>query len=217
MTVIGPAADGAANPAASPLNAAALAGKRGIDMRNGFGGRLINGMVVNYAVGGVGGVGLDVRNGDGGAPGFDTETNNVTVPATAEGGPLVAVLTSTFDDVAAMGAAETSALANGDAIRVGFGAPSGAGSLNCVNPAAFFGLVQENNMIDPDAGTLGPSADGPIDPDPLFGACGINGVPPYTSRVVDDAATYRGAFQAGDPNWTTGWSVLNLGGVLESN
>jgi hypothetical protein len=215
MTVVGPAADGAANPASSPLSDANLDGKRGIDMRNGFAGRLINSMIVNYDNGGAGnGLGLDVRNGDGGAPGFDTETNNVAVLPGSEGGPLVAVVTSTFDDVAAMGAAENTALANGDAIRVAFGAPNNASSLNCVNNAVFAGLAQENNLIDPDAGNLGPSADGPIDPDPLFGSCGLNGVPPY-GRAGDGSATYRGAFQAGEPNWTTGWSTLNLGGVLE--
>jgi hypothetical protein len=220
MTIIGPAADGAANPAVSPLSAGALAGKRGIDMRNGFAGRAINTMVVNYGTG----LGLDVRNGDGAAPGFQTETNNVTVGAAAVGGPLVAVVTSTFDDVAAMGAAETAALANGDGIRVGLGAPNSAASLNCVNNGLFAGLAQENNLLIPTGSPSNPGKLDPsdpalasaLDPDPLFGACGLNGVPPR-GPGLDGGATYRGAFEAGAANWTTGWTILNLGGLLEDN
>jgi hypothetical protein len=225
MTIIGPAGDGEANPAVSPLSAGALSGKRGIDLRNGFAGRIFNTMVVNYGTG----QGIDVRNGDGGAPGFEADTNNVNVNSgaaalTAAGGPLIAVVTSTFDDVAAVGASETTALGNGDAIRASLGAPNSAASLNCVNNAIFAGLAQEVQLIDPTGSTDGAAGKfepgdlplGPIDPDPTFGACGANGVRPV-GDLPDGGATYRGAFQAGEDNWTTGWTVLNLGGILADN
>ena len=154
MTCIGasPVPNGFANPAVNPLSAGQLSGKRGIDMRNGFAGRLINGMVVNTGTG----VGLDVRNGDGAAPGFQAETNNVGSGANT-GLALIAVVSSTFDDVAAMGAAETTALTTGDAIRVSLGAPNTNNSLNCVNDVragvgvnpAYAGLTQENSFLIP--------------------------------------------------------------------
>lgn len=208
MTLIGAGgatSDGFVNPAASPLTPAALAGKRGVDMRNGFAGRLFNGLVVNTATG----PGLDVRVGDGACPGFDATTN-----ATAG---LVAVGTSSFDDVAAMGASATTALTNGNNLRVGLGAPNNANSLNCVNDLLFAGLTSEDTLIVP-TGNVAGKLDAtllaqPIDPDPTFGACGANGVPPRHPGL-DRAATYRGAFEPGADNWTTGWTALNRGGLL---
>ncbi len=201
----GSVSDGFANPAVSPLTAGALAGKRGVDMRNGFAGRLFNGLVVNTATG----PGLDVRNSDGACPGFEAETNNV-------GAGLIVVGTSTFEDVAAMGAAETTALTNGDNLRVGLGAVNNANSLNCVN-TAFVGLTSENTLIVPTGNAAGKLdatlLPAPINPDPTLGACGANGVPPRHPGL-DSGATYRGAFQRGAANWTTGWTSLNRAGLL---
>jgi hypothetical protein len=230
-TVIGPAADGAANPAVSPLSAGQLAGKRGFDLRNGFAGKVFNAVVVNMGTG----LGFDVRNGDGGAPGFDTETNNL-ISSTGSRSNLVAVVSSSFDAVApipgrdvAGASGENTALSNGDAIRLGLGAsPTGTNSVSCVNDtrgtfpgvaSAWAGLLQENHLINPkgsgNTGYLLGALATPVNPRPAFGVCGGNGVPAQEPGL-DANATYRGAFSgsAATPLWTNGWTALNQGAVL---
>jgi hypothetical protein len=224
MTIIGPASDaGSVNPATSPLSAAAVSGKRGLDLRNGFAGKIRNTLVVNMGTG----QGVDVRVGDGSQPGFSAPNN-------AAAG-LISIATSTFDNVAPIpgrdvaGASdEDVAMDNGDAVRVSEGAPNANTSLNCVNdtrgnnpPQAsnWNGLANEDNFIQPrgDAnGKLTVAANGPIDPDPLGGACSANGVVP-TPQPALEAATYRGAFEAGVDNWTSGWTLLERSGVLATN
>jgi hypothetical protein len=248
MTCMGasPDADGFANPAVSPLSAAALGDNRGIDMRNGFAGKLINAFVVNTAGGsGIGGPGLDVRNGDdpatkltelGGPAAYLADTTmSITNPGTRQA--LQFVVTSAFDDVAPIPGrdtaggpnAETRVLANGEAIAGGLGATS---TLSVVNDRAgpapgsislCAGLTQEDSFIIPtgspsDPGVLDPTdsvlpVNGPVDPDPAFGACGFGGVPPYLPGT-DPLATYKGAFEPGADNWTTGWTALEAGGVV---
>jgi hypothetical protein len=91
-------------------------------------------------------------------------------------------------------------------------------------PANFIGLAQDVTAVEPkgDANNkialsmLSASAGGnPIDPRPV-GAIGVAGaVIPSPAGKVDSAATYRGAFPAGVPPWTTGWTSLNVGGLLQ--
>lgn len=208
MTLLGPGgveADGFANPAVSDVSGS---GKRGIDFRNGCGGKLFNSMIVNYGSG----VSLDVRNGDGTIAAFQCETN------AANG--LVAVVTTNFVDGGAMGAPENTAIANGNALAPLLGAATGADT-NCVATdagAGGDGLVSENSLIIPTGGTAA-GAPGklvstllpaPIDPDPLYSTCAGDGVPPQ--RGV--GATYRGAFEPFAENWTTGWTALNQADLL---
>lgn len=214
FTMIGPGGavgpDAFVNPAASPLSASAVGGKKGMHLRHGFAGRLFNGMVVNTVNGSGAGFGIAVENGSGGCPGFDAVDN-------ANAG-LIVIGTTTLDDVATPNAATQTALNNGDAVRVSLGAPDNANSLNCIN-TAFAGLTRENTLIDPTGGAdgkLDPLAS-TVDPRPVFGACGSNGVRPQHPGV-DAAATYRGAFERGKPLWTgsggTGWTALGRAGVL---
>lgn len=208
MTLLGPGgveADGLSNPAVSDASGS---GRRGIDFRNGCGGKLFNSMVVNYGAG----VSLDVRNSDGSISAFQCETN--------VNNGLVTVGTSNFVDGAPMGTAENTAIANGNALAPLLGAPSGS-ELNCVTTdagAGGDGLVSENSFITPTGGVAS-GAPGklvssllpqPIDPDPLFSTCPGDGVPPQKSL----GAAYRGAFEPFADNWTTGWTALNKAGLL---
>lgn len=240
FTVLGasPVPNGYTNPAVSPLSDAALGGKRGIDLRNGFAGRVFNSIVVNTRNAAGVGLGIDIRNGDGAAPGFQAETNNV-VSGAGTNLALIAVVSSSLDDVQpipgrdiAGASGEATALNNGDAIRVSLGAPNLATSLNYTNDtrgaapaaaAAFGGLTNEDSFLIPTGspstpGYLNPTDsvlpdNGPIDPDPAAGAGGLNGVPPR-GPGLNAGATYRGAFERGVANWTTGWTALNAGAVL---
>lgn len=206
MTLLGPGgveADGLSNPAASDVNGT---GKRGIDFRNGCGGKLFNSLVVNYGLG----TSLDVRNGDGTLTAFQCTTN-------ATNG-LVVVATSNFVDGAAIAGSGNTAIANGNALAPLLGAPSGA-ETSCVSTgAAGDGLFSENSLIVPTGGVAA-GAPGklvssllpaPIDPDPSFGACAGDGVPPQKGL----GASYRGAFEPFAENWTTGWTALNQADLL---
>lgn len=209
MTLLGPGgveADGLGNPAVSDVSGS---GRRGIDFRNGCGGKLLNSMVVNYGAG----VSLDVRNGDGTLTAFQCETN-------ASVG-LVTVATSNFIDGAAMGAPENTALANGNALAPLLGASAGTDT-NCVTTdagAGGDGLFSENSLIVPTGGT-GAGAPGklvstllaqPIDPRPNASTCSADGVPPQKGL----GAVYRGAVEPFAAElWTNGWTALNRAGLL---
>jgi len=206
---VGP--DGFPNPATSPLSAADVGSKNGVDMRHGFAGRLCNAIIVNTAnspnLATADGDAIRVRDGAGGAPGFDATTN------AANG--LIQICTTTLEDVEPPVPATTTALNNGDAIRVSLGAPDNANSLNCVN-TPYLGLVAENNLIDPDGGSTGKllgAAQPTINPRPRFGTCGGNGIPPQHPGL-DSSATYRGAFAPVGALWTDGWTALNKGGLI---
>lgn len=204
-----------ANPACDPASA-----NTGIQMRNGFGGKLLNSIVVNTA----GKKGLEVTVGDGSLPSRSAVDN-------ANNGE-VAVVSSTFDDVDAMGAAETTALTNGDGIRCALGAAcvapfpytsenhvNGVFTTSGVGAGAFLGLAQETTAIDCDGNASGKldvtSLAGGVATDPrplgLFGAA--SGVPPQGSGL-DSSATYRGAFAPGAPTWL-GFTSLGKAGLVE--
>ncbi len=194
LTLIGSTPDGA-NPAVSPASA-----NRGVQMRSGFAGALLNSIVVNTGSA----QGYDVSGG--GAPGFDTVADNI--PA-----GLVLSVSSTFDDGAALPADELAALAAGDALATLLG-----GTANTVNDAGFPGLVNEDTTFLPTGNSEGKIAAGlkpvKIDPRPAFGLVGTAGGVPPQAPGLDMAATYRGAFDPTAPSlWTTGWTALSISGL----
>ncbi len=214
FTGIGPGGaftDGFANPAASPLLAADVGAKNGVDMRHGFAGRMFNSIIVNTANGlplaSALGHGIRVRDGAGGAPGFNA-TQNAT-------NGLIVIGTTTLDDVQPPVAATVTALANGDAVRASLGAPNNPTSANCVN-TTYNGLTQENNLINPTGGGTGKLlgvVQPKVNPRPLGGLCSGGGVPPFAPGT-DSGAVYRGAFSPAGALWTDGWTALNKGGAL---
>jgi len=197
VTVIGSTPDAGQHfTPASP----ALA-NRGIQMRNGFAGELLNSIVVNTGSA----LGYDVGSGVGQAcPGFDVVDNIATCTAQ--------VLASTFDDGGALGTPELDALACGDADS----RTVGALSANVVNSALFPGLAQEDTTFDPQGNASGKLDSSlrptPIDPRPNFGLAGVAG---GVTSGPDPTATFRGAFDRTLPTlWTDGWTVLSKAGLL---
>jgi hypothetical protein len=199
MTLIGSTPD--AGQDFVPTSAAST--NRGIQFRNGYAGNVYNSIVVNTGAE----TGIEVVTGLGsGAPGFDTQVN------VAAG--LVALVSSTLDDGAALAAIENTVVANGDAMNADLG-----GTANVVNDPGFLGLVNEDQTFDPrgDASgklvsSLKPS---PIDPRPS-GVAGVTGGVPPRGPGLESSATFRGAFAPSAPKlWTTGWTALNAAGLLE--
>jgi hypothetical protein len=54
---------------------------------------------------------------------------------------------------------------------------------------------------------------GAVNPRAMTGAGGVGGIVPG-GHPVPSQATIRGAFFSTGDLWTTGWSALNLGGIL---
>ena len=88
-----------------------------------------------------------------------------------------------------------------------------AAGANVIN-GGFTGLVDEDSTFNPtgnSAGKLDASLGASIDPRPT----GLVGVGGGVSSIRFPEATYRGAFQQTAPQlWTTGWTALNVGGLL---
>jgi hypothetical protein len=206
MTIIG------STPVAAPefVPVSPAGANRGIFLRNGFAGFIYNSIVVN--TGPNPGVEIDSDVGDG-CPGFDT-TVNANNPGLRGTLPAIAVVSSTLDDGAAPAGDSAQVLANGDAI-----APSLGGTANVVNAAGFNGLSNEDVSFDPTgdaSGKLVPALKAaPLDPRPAFALTGVIGGVVPQGTGLDPAATYRGAFPRTAPTlWTTGWTVLNIAGLL---
>jgi hypothetical protein len=199
LTIIGSTPD--SGQEFTPVSAAST--NRGIQYRNGFAGEVLNSIVVN--TGGETGIEIDTGIGDG-APGFDA-IDNVN-------NGLSALVSSTLDDGTALATPELDVVANGDAKAALLG-----GDPTCVNDPNFPGLQNEDTTFDPTgdaAGKLVPSLKAtPINPRPGIGLdCVGGGVVPQ-GPSLNDAATYRGAFDQSVPEiWTTGWTALNQGGLL---
>ena len=124
---------------------------------------------------------------------------------------------STLDDGAALGAAETDVVNFGNALAVRDGGVA-PGSNNVVN-GAFPKLVNEDVSFNPQgnaAGKLDATLKAtPINPRPNAGLTGVAGCPGPRGPGLDSTATYRGAFLRTAPElWTTGWTTLNLAGLL---
>jgi hypothetical protein len=196
MTVIGSTPD--AGQEFTPVSPAGT--NRGMRMRNGYAGKVFNSIVVNTGTR----AGLDVNGG--GCP-------SVTTPDNVASG-LVALVSSTLDDGGTPNANGLDAIANGDAI-----APALGGLANTVNNALFPGLTNEDTTFDPTGNAAGKLVaslkSSPIDPRPGFGLIGVGGGVVPSGPGLDSAATYRGAFDRTAPTlWTTGWTVLNIAGLL---
>jgi hypothetical protein len=182
----------------------------GCEMRNGFAGDVFNSIIVNTGTQ----KGLSVSTTESSSPpGFSTLDN--------ANNDLINVTCSTFDDVAAMAAAENTVLANGNALNLVLGGTSPAGD-NVVNNAAFPGLLKEDQTFDATGNAAGKLVStlkpgGPINPRPGAGITGIGGCvsPTKVPLGLDPAATYRGAFlRTATTLWTTGWTALNKAGLL---
>ncbi len=198
MTLIGTTPD--AGQDFVPASAAST--NRGIQFRNGYAGNVYNSIVVNTGAE----TGIEVVTGIGsGAPGFDAQDN------VAAG--LVALVSSTLDDGAALAAIELTVVANGDAMNADLG-----GTANLVNDVSFLGLVKEDQTFNPTGDAAGKLVSSlkpsPIDPRPSSVGGVTGGVPPR-GPGLQSSATFRGAFAVTAPTlWTTGWTALNQAGLL---
>ena len=208
LTVIGSTPD-VANPPL-PLGITAASANRGVQMRNGFAGKLLDSIVVN--TGSAKGIELtladplDPNGPNDGAPGFEVVDN-------ANNG-LISVYCSTFENTGAVAAAELTALANGNNQ---FPTANDVNVVNAPEPG-FPGLANESTYFDPTgnaAGKLVPALMAvPINPRPNSGITGTGGcVVPQGPGLV--GVSYRGAFErVAAVLWTTDWTALNIGGLL---
>ncbi len=188
-TGIGSVTNGA-NPAVSPA-----AANLGVQMRHGFAGQVVNGAFVN--------VSNPCLVIDTGTP-ESTTGHDVTNHTAAD---LTRWISTSCDGSGAMAAAAGLVADNGDAFAL-FDTGLACSANIRATGGGFAGLVQEDPGFDPKA-----FGGAPYDPRPA-GAGADCGVTPRLPGL-DRAANYRGAFPAGVPElWTTGWTVLNLGGVL---
>lgn len=204
LTVLGSSPDADGPMEFTPTSLAS--DNRGIEFRHGFAGELLNSLVLNTGTA----LAFDIDSGSneacGGTGNFDVVDNIATCTAQ--------VLATTLDESGALAADENAALACGNA---DFRTPTAA-SDNVVNNAGFPGLVKEDQSFDPTgdaAGKLAASLKAsPIDPRPNSGLTGTGGAVAGPKPLVS-AASYRGAFLRTAPTlWTTGWTALNLGGLL---
>jgi hypothetical protein len=204
ITGIGSTPDGAQDftPAFTPGT------KRGLQFRNGAAGDVYNSVIVN--TGAETGIEVDTSL-TAGAPGFNAieNTNN----------GLVNLVCSTLSDGAALAAQEQTAVNNGNALALALG--GGASSADSVNPVLTGDLlVNDDTTFDPTgdaAGKLSASLkSAKIDPRIATGvALGVRaGCPAPRGRGLSATATFRGAFAPGQALWTTGWTALNVGGLL---
>jgi hypothetical protein len=196
ITVIGSTPD--VGQEFTPVSAASA--NRGIQMRSGFAGELLNSIVVNTGTA----QGFDTDPAATGCPGQQTDPDNIA-SCTAQ------VLASTFDDGGALPAPELAALACGNAdFRT-----TATGSDNVVNAATFPNLVREDTTFDPTGNAAGKLVASlkvaPINPKPNSGLTGIAG----GVNTGPTTATFRGAFDRTKPGlWTDGWTALSVAGLL---
>lgn len=201
MTVFGSTPDGGGD--FSVVSPAAT--NRGIQFRNGFAGNVFNSIVVNTGAE----TGIEVDTGVSGAPGFNAIDN-------ANNG-LIALVCSTLDDGAGLAAGETTVVNNGNGLNLALG--GNAGGANQVNNAAFPGLANEDVTFNPVGNAAGKLAaslkSAPINPRPAAAGVGTVGCVAPRGPGLDAGGTFRGAFsRTAGTLWTTGWTALNLAGLL---
>jgi hypothetical protein len=200
MTIIG------ATPVSSPdfTPVSSNGDKRGLYMRHGFAGEVLNSIVVN--TGSRAGLELDMGTGES-VIGRDVADNVAA--------DLIRLVSSTLEDGAALAAgAAALAASNGDAAVPAQYNDSGTG--NALPGSGFLGLGNEDVSFDPRGDASGKLAaslkSAKIDPLPDAGSPaatlggGVNTGP--------KGLTFRGAFQQSTPLWTDGWTTLYLGGLL---
>jgi hypothetical protein len=192
-----------------PVSAAST--NRGLQWRNGAAGNVFSSIIMNTGAE----TGIEIDGGATGAPGFDA-INNVN-------NGLINLVCSTMANGAALGAGETTAVNNGNALNLTLGGTAaGANNLG----AGFNGLVNKDTTFDPTGLAACPGAtcgklatslkSSPLNPRPAAGFVGVGGCTAPAGPGLDRTATYRGAFQAvaSVPLWTTGWTALNQAGLL---
>jgi hypothetical protein len=191
----------------------------GVEMRNGFGGELRNSIVVNTGT-------EEAFDISGGGATCWTAPDNVCANhdlSTNPEGDIIRVVASSFHDSTIPPAGgsycagpdyERDALANGDAVT-GAGPATG----NIIG-SPFAGLANEDTTFDPQGvgGVLVPALKtSPINPRPASPLGFGGGISPGSHPVADPFVTFRGAFGITEnPLWTTGWTVLSIGGLLSN-
>ncbi|MEM9177152.1 MAG: hypothetical protein AAGC67_18215 [Myxococcota bacterium] len=189
LTALGADDEDGNNPASSPTT-----GSRGLRARDGW-----TGLVANSILNNVSGSPCDVES-DAGSHEPD----------------IIRVVATTFADSAAPNANCLTAASDGDA-AVAAGEYDG-GSVNFTAVSGEI-LVQDNYFFDPQGGPGGKMDGAKVgafaDPRPAnpLAANVSGGIRPRGSGL-DASATYRGAFPASQPLWTTGWTVLSTGEVF---
>ncbi len=191
-TGIGAVPDGG-NPAVAPSTGPRL----GVQMRQGFAGQVVNSVFVNTS-----NPCHVVSTSTGQAPAGHDATTHVTLG-------LARWITNSCDGSSALAAgvgAATGSADQGDTFSQ-FDTGATACALNIrATGGGFAGLVDENPNFN--AKTL---TGGGYDPRPA-GAGADCGVTPRLPGL--DRVNYRGAFVAGAPLWTDGWTVLDQAGAL---
>jgi hypothetical protein len=192
-------------------NVSLCGAKRGFQVRNGFAGAIFNSIVVN--TGAEEGFEVDADSGGEGAPGFGADANVTN--------KLTFLVCSTLDDTGALDATETLAATNGNELSENLRgvSPTVTSDDNVLN-GGFTNLVEEDQTFDPTGDASGKlsaalvGANGVINPRPS-GFTGTSGCVAPQGPGLDASATFRGAFPAGAaPLWTTGWTTLNIAGLL---
>jgi len=176
---------------------------RGIRMRNGFAGSLLNSVVVDT------GTQAGIRESGGGNPTFATWASR----------DVARVVSTTLAGGAAVtDAGVLQAMANGDAA-----VPreyAGSGTANWDN-AGSFSLVNSDQSFNPQGtGNTGfcngaEKAGSPLDPRIDLGSSDAAAVAGGVTTGPDPAgAAFRGAFPASGPLWTDGWTAADQCGLL---
>jgi len=186
-----------ASPEFTPTSVASA--NSGFNFIAGYAGSMYSAFIVNTGTAGGIVVSTDIQGG----AGF-TVSDNV-----ANG--LVNVVSSTFNNTAALSGDAATVIANGDAIAANFG-----GTANVVNAGNT--LTQGDVSFDPTGDANGKLVSSlksaPIDPRPAFAFSGINDGAQAQGFGLE-AVTYRGAFDRAAPTlWTTGWTAMNIAGLL---
>ena len=177
----------------------------GINMRHGFGGALLNSVVIN--TGSQQGVKVDTGQTNQGYPDTDVKV----------GRDEIRVVSSTFHDGASASGNSITALANGDAAVPAQYNNSGTAN---VDQTGNFELVNEDITFNPQGtGNTGYCSGSEkltrIDPRIDVGASDAGSIAGGVTTGPEAAgATFRGAFSNSGPLWTNGWTALSQCGVL---
>ncbi len=183
----------------------------GCEMRNGFAGSIVNGLIFNTGGDGAGGTagrqGLDLAGGGFGTFAVQNNANNGLIVASSIScdNVLKSPLLSTFptDPIGGVTSVELVTFGNG---------VNNVGCENGVNDPGFR-LNDRDTAFTPTgvAGKLDASL-GSIDFRISFlNNVTANGISP--AAPLDTAATYRGAYDAIPEMWTTGWTALSMAGM----
>ncbi len=176
---------------------------RGLRMRNGYAGTLLNSVVVDT------GTQAGARESGGGNPSYATWASR----------DVARIVASTFGGgVAVSDAGVLQAMANGDAAVPTEYANSG--SANFDNAGAF-SLVNSDQSFNPqgtgDTGKCNGAekAGDPLDPRINIGASAAASIAGGVTTGPDPAgAAFRGAFAASGPLWTDGWTAADACGLF---